>query len=165
MKIKKELQATNFLLLNNRGFAIVETIAALAILSFVLVGMMIMVQYARVRAVANYHDRFVLLKTDGELQRIKYRNHLYGDFGNLGVVEFEIPQLNKQGFTPKIPVKIYFNVDYEHELAVGTDIGFNKVTAIAEWNEHMPFFAKRPIRAEKRYIQLREDYYIRRTTP
>jgi len=152
-----------FVVSGNRGFALAETIAATAILTFVLAGLMIMVQYARVRTVVNYHDRYVTLRVDGELQKIKAQYALTGSFGTLRSVSFNIPQLNENAFNMgrQIPVVISFSVSDEIDRAVGSNIRFTALTAVAEWNEHLPLFARRP-RAEKRYVQLREDYYYQR---
>ncbi|MCK9330715.1 MAG: hypothetical protein PHY08_01530 [Candidatus Cloacimonetes bacterium] len=162
---KNKLQATKSIFMNNRGFALAETIAATAILSFALVGIMMMVEYARVRAVVNYHDRYVLLRTNGELQKIKYQHFVHNNFGLLNPVEFTIPQNTKRDRGPEVPVKINFQVNFATDLDVGLDVGYNSVTAIAQWQEYKPLFVDKRTKAQKRYIQLREDYYILRSTP
>ena len=154
--------------LDNKGFALVETIAALAILSFVLVGLMIMVQYAHARAVANYHDRYVLLRVDGELQKIRNYYHLHGrSFPTLSPVIFEIPQLNMPtgvlGTTVRTTtVTIYFHRTFHFDESVGIDVGYNSIMASAEWDESIPFVFGRRVRPERRHLQLREDYFMRR---
>lgn len=166
MHIENNIQASNNILLNSRGIALLEVIAATAILSFVLVGMMIMTQYARVRAEINYHDRYVLLRTDGELQRIKYSHFRLGNFNAINnAVEFNIPQTNRETIGRNIRVTVRFSRDYQNDPAVGLDVGYHSITALAEWNEHAPLFAKRPVIAERRYIQLREDYFEQRLGP
>jgi prepilin-type N-terminal cleavage/methylation domain-containing protein len=149
-------------LLDDKGFALVETIVALAILSFALVGLMIMVQYARARAIANYHDRYVLLRVDGELQRIRYHRTYWGGFPLLLPVEFDIPQQTTARNPRPIRVTVHFKHDFNFDSTVGFDVGFESIIATAEWNEHVPFFSRRPIRPERRFILLREDYYMRR---
>jgi len=148
----------------SRGFALAETIAATAILTFVLAGLMIMVQYVRVRTVVSYHDRYVTLRTDGEMQKIKSQYVIYGSFGSLQPVSFNIPQLNQNNVNigRQIPVLVSFSLVDEPDMSVGTNIRYIAITAVAEWNEHLPLFARRP-RSEKRYVQLREDYFYERT--
>jgi len=154
------------ILRGNRGFALAETIAATAILTFVLAGLMIQVQYARAKAVVNYHDRYVLMRVDGEMQRKKYQHTVYGDIGSLRAVEFSIPQLNENALNVgnRIPVYVSFSVEDLPDTSVGQNIRYVVLTAVAEWDEHVPLFARRP-RAEKRYVQLREDYFYERTVP
>jgi len=151
---------------NQRGFALMETLVALAILSAVLAGLMTSVQYARLRAVANYHDRYVLLRVDGELQRIKnfYARNAY--LPSLGPVTFNIPQLNTRAVTEgkNLPVTITFSTEDLPDRSVGQDIRYVTVTALAEWEEQLTFLSKSKEK-EKRYIQLREDYFYERSSP
>jgi hypothetical protein len=143
------------------GFALAETIAALAILAVVLGSLMTMVQYARVRAIANYHDRYVLLRLDGEMQRIRYQFQEQESLEGLtNSMTFQIPDTNWRNSKP-IPVRVTFTKALEWDIGVADNVGFEKITATAEWSEHLPFFAKRPIRAERRYLALREDYFFK----
>ncbi len=160
---KYNLQAKKSLLSNERGFALAETIAATAILTFALVSIMMMIQYARVRAIVNYHDRYVLLRTDGELQKIKYQHFVHNNFGLLNPVIFTIPHNNHKDRVQKIPVTIRFEVKYEYDESVALDVAFNSVNAIAEWHEFKPLFSQKPIRSENRFVQLREDFYMIRS--
>jgi len=151
---------------NQRGFALAEIIIALAILSAVLAGLMTSIQYARLRAVANYHDRYVLLRVDGELQRLKYYYTQYGYFPTLLPVTFNIPQLNTQAVSEgrQLPVIITFTTNDYPDISVADNIRFVALTATAEWEEQLPLSIKNKQR-EKRYVQLREDYYYERSTP
>ena len=148
------------LIKNSRGFALVETIVALAILSFALVGLMTMVQYVRIKANVNYHEKYVLLKVDGEMQRLKYRHYKTGTYKPLAPVVFTIPQLNGYGINQgrRITVRVTFvESNYTVDMAVSRFVKYRSVTANAEWEEHIPFLSKS--RIEKRYLELREDYF------
>ena len=151
-KSQSEIGATN-------GFALVETIVALLILSFALVGLLTMVQYARVRAIANYNDRYVLLRLDGEMQRIKYNYETTGGFGLLNVAVFQIPNPGNYASRP-ISVTVTFSRTMDWDLAIGGNIGYHKIVATAEWNENLPRLGGQRIRAERRFITLREDYFF-----
>ena len=136
-----------------------ETIVALLILSFALVGLLTMVQYARVRAIANYNDRYVLLRLDGEMQRIKYNYETTGSFGLLNASVFQIP--NPGNYTARpITVTINFSRSMEWDFAIGSNVGFYIIVATAEWNENLPRLGGRGIRPERRFITLREDYFF-----
>ena len=141
------------------GFALMETIVALLILSFALVGLLTMVQYARVRAIANYNDRYVLLRLDGEMQKIRYQYETTGNFGSLNVAVFQIP--NPGNYTARpVQVTVNFSRTMDWDNAVGGNVGFNKIIATAEWNENLPRLGGQRIRAERRFITLREDYFF-----
>jgi hypothetical protein len=160
-----KIQATNRILSNNRGFAIVETIVSLAILSVVLVGLMTMVQYARVRAVASYHDRYVLLRVDAELQKIRYFNSAgfdRHDFGMLLPVTFRIPQITQYRGVTGPEVTIRFTRDIHSDFTVSLDTWYHVIEATAEWDERVPRIGRRTVRPERRSITLREDYFFRR---
>jgi len=150
-----------FQLLNKKGFALAETIIALLILSFALVGLLTMVQYGRVRAIANYNDRYVLLRVDGELQRIRFRHQQQSSFGQLNPISFNIPQLGRYQARPQT-VTVNFTNTVEPDFDVGLDIYYHCITANAEWVEHMPRIGGRRIRPERRFITLREDYHFQR---
>ena len=151
-----------FLLLkNSRGLALVETIVALLILSSVLVSLLTMVQFARARAVANYHDRYVLLRLDAEMQLIKHYQRSFNVMPTLIPKTFNIPQSGGYRHKP-IVVTINFLDTVEWDSLVGPDIGFHKIVATAEWNENMPKLGGRKNAVEKRFITLREDYYFQR---
>jgi hypothetical protein len=145
---------------NTGGFAIVEIIAALAILSATLIALMTMVQYARVRAVINYQDRYVLLRVDGELQRIKYNHHITNSIALPATLTFAIPQLNEHGRQIGTPptVTVRFTSRHDWDTQLFPALGYYNVTAIAEWDVRLPF-SIRGHRTEKRFIQLREDYF------
>jgi len=157
---------TSSSLTNQRGFALAEVIVALALLSAVLAGLMTSVQYARQRAVANYHDRYVLLRVDGELQRLKYYYTRDGYFPSLAPITFNIPQLNARSVNEgkQLPVVVTFHTDDYPDITVADNIRYIALTAIAEWDEHLPLSVKNKQR-EKRYVQLREDYFYERSTP
>jgi len=148
----------------NSGFALVETIAATTILTFALAGLMVMVQYARARTEINYHDRYVTLRTDGELQKIRSQYSLYGNLGSLQQISFKIPQLDENALNAgkQITVTVTFTIDDQQDMSIGSNIRYTAITALAEWKEHQPLFARQD-RTDTRYIQLREDYYYERT--
>jgi prepilin-type N-terminal cleavage/methylation domain-containing protein len=150
---------------DTRGFALIETIVALAILSFVLLGLMVMVQYARARAITNYHDRYVLYRVEGELQKIKARSMAQGQSVHLpGNVQFTIPHSVNPSYPNSQPIRVTIRFStqvHRDERFIPEPIFFTAVTAIAEWNEHRGLGTHRRLRAERRYIQLREDYFFR----
>jgi prepilin-type N-terminal cleavage/methylation domain-containing protein len=154
---------------NTRGFALIETIVALAILSFVLLGLMVMVQYARARAITNYHDRYVLYRVEGELQKIKRNSVRFGQTlpQNIPDVHFTIPHSvnpnNRQ--SQPIRVTVRFSTRTQRDHAAGENIYFTAITAIAEWDEYRAMNTHRRHRAERRYIQLREDYFFKSERP
>jgi hypothetical protein len=152
------------LMLNKKGIALVETVAAMAILSFALTGLMVAVQYARTRAMIQYHNKYVILRVDSELQRIKYLNTKNEkNFGPMTPVTFNIPGIrnNKVDVRVKLPVTVRFSRSREYDSSIGPEIEFHKITAIAEWNETIPFLSRKG-RIDKRYVELREDYYYER---
>jgi hypothetical protein len=145
------------------GFFLAETIAALLILSFTLVSLMISVQYARTKSIINYHDRYVLLKTNGELQKIKY---LYRDESlydkKLSNTSFNIPtHSEKNELLNSISVTIRYTIETHIDSDIDIDVEYCSVVAEAEWEEKLPFLS-RGKRSEMRYIKLREDYYFER---
>ena len=144
------------------GFAIVETLVALVILSVTLVALMTMVQFARARAVVNYHDRYVLLKVDGELQKIRERYQIdEKSLAFLSPVTFRIPEMSAPAGSRPINVTVSFRVNLRQDPTIQTaTVRYYEVTATAEWQEHAPFFAKKPIRRERRNIQMVEQYFI-----
>jgi prepilin-type N-terminal cleavage/methylation domain-containing protein len=156
-------------LTNKRGFALVETIAALAILSFVLLGLMVMVQYARARAITNYHDRYVLYRVDGELQRLKEDSVRFGQRvpQNVPNVQFTIPHSANPNNRQQQPivVTVRFSTSTHRDYAAADNVYFTAVTALAEWDEYRALGAHSRRRAERRYIQLREDYFFKSTRP
>ena len=161
--IKENFRGSGFgrFLTNARGFALAETIVALLILSFALVGLLTMVQYTRIRAISNYNDRYVLYRLDGEMQRIKFRFQSAGDFGILGTSSFNIPNLGAHRSRPiQVTVNILHTIEWD--LSVGNDIGYHKIVATAEWNENQLRQGRRQPRPERRSIILREDYFFRR---
>ena len=146
---------------NSRGFALAETIVALLILSFALVGLLTMVQYARVRAIANYNDRYVLFRLDGEMQKIKHHRQNSNDFGPLNQIVFLIPGVS--GYSAnEIAVTVNFTRTTAWDTSIAQNIGYHMIVGTAEWTENLPRLGGRNVRAERRFITLREDYFFER---
>jgi len=142
------------------GFTILETVISLLILSFALAGLLTLVQYTRYRAFDNYQDRYVLLRLDSELQKIKYYHATYGVFNYPGSLSFYIPEPNNVQ-APQVLVHAVFSNTTSWDNTVGSNIGYYNLTVKAEWEARkLPFKQSNHQALKKRTISLREDYFF-----
>ncbi len=154
MKLTKTLD-------NQKGSALFEILAAMAILTFVVTGMMITITYARYKALTNYHDRKVAFLVDGELNRIRLHFMKFNALPSLipQTIAIEEPYRGK-----RINCRITFSKFYQYDYNTGLNVVYTSVTAVGEWRENPDLFGLTPTSGQVRHITLREDYY-QKVTP
>jgi hypothetical protein len=102
---------------------------------------------------------------DGELQRIREAAMAHGLNlpPTLPDVQFIIPHSvnpdNRQ--TQPIRVTVRFTLRTFAEIPYLENVYYTVVTATAHWDEYRALGAHRRHRAERRFIQLREDYFFK----
>jgi hypothetical protein len=103
-----------------------------------------------------------MLRVDGQLQRIRNLYETRGNFGDLNDYVFEIPHPDPYN-SRTMRVTVSFTRSTGWDTAIGTDIGYHKIVATAEWNENMPRMGRGlNNRQDTRFITLREDYFFQR---
>ncbi len=153
MKLNQALQ-------NQKGSALIEVLASMGILLFVITGMMITISYARSKSIQNYHYRIALLKAESELQRIKMQHYTTGNFGSLATREFFI---KTESNAKPINAKIYLTASTVNDVQTSMKASFISITANVRWRETPPMFALFLSQDDYQEIVLREDYYFERT--
>ncbi|MCB5249678.1 MAG: hypothetical protein RBS16_03530 [Candidatus Cloacimonadales bacterium] len=144
---------------NQKGFALMEVIAAMVILVITLIGMIVAMNYAHAKSAYNYRYRIALLKAESELQIIKMRHYHSGNFGSLASKEFNI-QANPN--SKPIRATVYFTAATINDTQVSLRTSYTSVTATVRWYEPSMYALYQSPNDYKEVI-LREDYYFERT--
>jgi Tfp pilus assembly protein PilV len=150
----------NHTLQNQQGSALIEVLAAMGILLFVITGMMITISYARYKSTTNYHYRIALLRAESELQRIKMQHYTNGYFGSLATKAFTIQHETN---AKPINANIYFSSSTVNDPQTSLRASYTTITAKVKWREAAPMFALFLSPNDEKEIVLREDYYFERT--
>ncbi|HPY96042.1 MAG TPA: hypothetical protein PL063_02380 [Candidatus Cloacimonadota bacterium] len=152
MKINNALQ-------NQKGSALIEVLAAMGILLFAIIGMMISISYANYKSTLNYHYRVALLKAEAELQVIKLQHSSYGTFGNLGTQDFTI---RSHSNAKPINAKISFEVSTVNDPQTTLRTAYTSITARVRWLETLPMHTLYVSPNEYKEVVVREDYFYER---
>jgi hypothetical protein len=140
-----------------------EALISLVIITIVIGTLLSAARYTKTMGTIAYHDRYVLLRLDGYMQRIKYYNMNaleMGDFGNLQNRTFYIEEELDHTIDGKIRVNVSFDVIRRPDLNIDRDTHYYEVKATARWRENWPYLYGNVMRQKERVITLREDYYI-----
>jgi len=149
MKINNALQ-------NQKGSALIEVLAAMGILLFAIIGMMISISYANYKSTLNYHYRVALLRAEAELQVIKLQHSSYGTFGTQ---EFTI---RSHSNAKPIKATIFFDVLTVNDPQTTLKTSYTKITARVRWQETPPMFSLYVSPNDYKEVVVREDYFYER---
>jgi len=149
MKFKHALQ-------NQKGSALMEVLAAMGILLFVITGMMITISYARYKSISNYRYRIALLKAESELQIIK-KKYPTLSFYQLASKEFFI---QTEGNAKPIKAMITYRIENanDEQIRLFEQTKILKVTV--SWQEPSPLLVFGSNQNRQKELTVREDYYL-----
>ncbi|MCF7858894.1 MAG: hypothetical protein K9N07_06150 [Candidatus Cloacimonetes bacterium] len=148
------------MLRSNTGFGIIQTLAALIIVTIALSGLFLSSYYAWHNAVGSYHYRVVLLKAHQKLEEIKMINRNREGFTYLNTItsgNFLIDEADGEPVWGLIhpPSRVT-----RTDLAVSEYVDYDAVSIKITWRDGPETFLN-SILNQERALVLREDYFYR----
>lgn len=144
-----------YLLSNERGVTLLELLATAAILSLLIITVYIGVMFGERMSVRNYRDRVATLIASGELDRQYFINR-YNAFDNQQMFDLFSGRevvIDHIGKNAKLLGALSVTTRAEVEHNGLQQYPYNVLIARVEWKD--------PLSKEVKFIQLREDYYIK----
>ncbi|MCD4819375.1 MAG: prepilin-type N-terminal cleavage/methylation domain-containing protein [Candidatus Cloacimonetes bacterium] len=147
------------ILSNQKGFGLIEALVALVISSIAMVGLFLGSNYAKAKAVENYHYRRALLKASEIMENIKHNNRhskLEPILGNYSQ-NFVLDERNGNKLMADVSVSKNNTTDF----SISTSTSYSTIIVSIDWEES---FKLKPNSLEgiERSISIREDYFFNR---
>jgi hypothetical protein len=144
---------------NQKGSALFEVVASMAILLIVITGMMMTISYARYKSVSNYHHRIALLKAESELQIVKMKHYTTRTFPAMADYTF---QIKTEKNAKPINARLDLSAKTVSDPTVSLKAYYVAISASVTWKEPPPIFSIYTIGGKSCSVVVREDYFFER---
>ncbi len=141
---------------NQKGFGLIEALVALVISSIAMVGLFIGSNYARAKAVENYHYRVSLLKASEVMENIKHHNRR--NDGVPEIMRYNPDFVLDERKGKKLMARISVTKENLPDLSISMNTRYTIVTVTINWEESFKLKSNSQS-GIKRSISIREDYF------
>ena len=144
---------------NQKGFGIIEALTAIVISGIAMLGLFVGSNYAKAKAVENYHYRVALLRASEVMENIRHHNRfnkqdpVIGSYNNSYVLD----ERNGDRLIARVTVKKEKDKDMLNEY-IGPHTHYTTIIVTLNWEEA---YKLRPSSNDgiERSIAIREDYF------